>query len=293
MAPIMVGGSILMGKVKYIFVALKVAKFGPLASMVISSFAYSFIFGPAYAVGMVGLIFCHECGHAIVMRYYNIPFSPMVFVPFMGAVIVMKDKPKNAFQDAMVAFGGPVLGTVSAAVVATAAMTTNSQLLHALADWGYLINLFNLLPIGSMDGGRIGNAISPHIGALGVTAGGAMIYYNAVSNPIFYLIMLGGTYTTASRYFGWDKEDPSYYQIPPSQQTGLFGGYVGLIATLLLLKAQNDKSRLTPRQLEAQAAGHTVSVDNQKDDGVYDDYFPDLNKYYGFTDNDDDERGKE
>ena len=84
----------------------------------------------------------------------------------------------------------------SAAAVGTAlvAVSTDSQLLYALADWGYLINLFNLLPIGTMDGGRIGNAISPAIGVAGLVGGGALIYYNTIHNPIFYLIMLGGTW---------------------------------------------------------------------------------------------------
>jgi Zn-dependent protease len=54
----------------------------------------------------------------------------------------------------MVAFGGPVAGTVAAGVVGVVGVMTGSQLLIALADFGYMINLFNLLPIGSMDGGE-------------------------------------------------------------------------------------------------------------------------------------------
>jgi hypothetical protein len=70
---------------KYVLVALKLTKMAPLASMVITSGTYALFFGWPYAIGMVGLIFFHECGHAVVMHRYNVPFSPMVFVPFMGA----------------------------------------------------------------------------------------------------------------------------------------------------------------------------------------------------------------
>ena len=108
--------SVLAGKTKYLFVALKLTKFTSLASMVVTSIGYSFFFGWPYAVGMVGLIFFHECGHAVMMRRYGVPFSPMVFVPFMGAVIAMKDEPRNSYEEAMIAFGGPVLGSVAAAV---------------------------------------------------------------------------------------------------------------------------------------------------------------------------------
>jgi len=52
----------------------------------------------------------------------------------------MKDQPKDAWQDAMIAFGGPVLGTVGAAGVAASANLTDSQLLFALADFGYMVN---------------------------------------------------------------------------------------------------------------------------------------------------------
>jgi len=67
--------SLLAGKTKYLFVALKVTKMAPLASMVLSSLAYGALFGPAYGVGMVGLIFVHECGHAVAMKHYGYVYS--------------------------------------------------------------------------------------------------------------------------------------------------------------------------------------------------------------------------
>jgi hypothetical protein len=65
------GVSLLAGKSKYLLVALKVTKLAPLASMVVSSLAYATLFGPLYGVGMVGLIFVHECGHAAAMKHYG------------------------------------------------------------------------------------------------------------------------------------------------------------------------------------------------------------------------------
>ena len=55
-----------------------------------------------------------------------------------------------------------------------------------------MINLFNLIPVGMLDGGRIGNALSPYTGVAGVGLAGSMIYSGAVANPIFYLITLAG-----------------------------------------------------------------------------------------------------
>ena len=138
-------GALLLSKGKGILAALKLTKLASLGSMFLSIGAYSMFFGLPYAVGVVGLITVHEVGHALVMYQRGIPFSPMVFMPFMGASIAMRQRPRDAWEDAMVAFGGPVLGSMGAAGVAVAGHMTQSQLLFALADFGFMINLFNLV----------------------------------------------------------------------------------------------------------------------------------------------------
>lgn len=271
------GASFLAGKMKFVLVGLKLTKATPLISMVLTSATYSLFFGWPYAVGMVGLIFVHECGHAVVLKYYNVPFSPMVFIPFMGAVISMKERPKNSYEEALIAFGGPVLGSAAALVVATQGYATDSQLLYALADWGLMVNLFNLLPIGSLDGGRICSAISPSISVLGLLGGGAMIYTGTVSNPIFYLVMMAGTYQTASRFMGWDEAPEDYYRISYQTQGSLFTAYLALVAALLLAMKENNTRRKTPKQLKQEAENPFDTVSEPwtgNDDGVYDDFFP-------------------
>ena len=271
------GASFLAGKMKFVLVALKLTKATPLISMVLTSATYSLFFGWPYAIGMVGLIFVHECGHAVVMKYYNVPFSPMVFIPFMGAVISMKERPKNSYEEALIAFGGPVLGSAAALAVATQGYATDSQLLYALADWGLMINLFNLLPIGSMDGGRICSAVSPSIGVLGLIGGGYMIYSGTISNPIFYLVMMAGTYQTTSRLMGWEEAPEDYYRISYQAQGGLFSAYLALIASLLLAMQENNRRRKTPKQLKQEAQNPSDFFPEPwagNKDGVYDDFFP-------------------
>jgi hypothetical protein len=139
-------GSVLFGKAKYVLLALKVTKLSSVASMLLSSAAYGFIFGWPYGIGMVGLIFVHECGHALAMLRHKIPFTPMVFVPFMGASIGMTEHAPNAGVEAEIALAGPILGSCAALSLGVVGDVSDSQLLLALAHWGYLINLFNLLP---------------------------------------------------------------------------------------------------------------------------------------------------
>lgn len=125
------GALLLWGKGKYLLVALKLTKLASLGSMVLTIGTYSMFFGVPYAVGMVGLITVHEAGHALVMLQRGIPFSPMVFVPFMGAVIAMNQQPRDAWEDALVAFGGPVLGSAGALGVMAVGHMTDSQLMYA------------------------------------------------------------------------------------------------------------------------------------------------------------------
>mmetsp|Transcript_20329 Transcript_20329/g.47280 ORF Transcript_20329/g.47280 Transcript_20329/m.47280 type:complete len:336 (-) Transcript_20329:33-1040(-) len=141
----------LFGKTKYLLAALKFTKLASLGSMLVTIGTYSLFFGWPYAAGMVGLIAVHEAGHAAVLQAKGIPFSPAVFVPFVGAVIATKQLPRDAWDDAVIGYGGPALGSVGAAAVAVAAHAADSQLLYALSDFGFMINLFNLLPIGSME----------------------------------------------------------------------------------------------------------------------------------------------
>jgi Zn-dependent protease len=125
-----------------------------------------------------------------------------------------------------------------------------------------MINLFNLLPIGSMDGGRIANAISPYFGLAGLAGGAGLIYIGAISNPIFYIIMFGGAYSSATRFFGWNKNtdddgqqtDPGaeerYYNIGLPKQATLSASYLALISVLFYGMYENNTKKKSRRQLQ-------------------------------------------
>jgi Zn-dependent protease len=215
----------------------------------------NFSVGFPYAVGMTSLILIHESGHALMMRKLGIPFSPMVFIPFMGAAVAMRERPKDAYEEALVAFGGPVLGSVGALGFAGAAHAMDSHLLFALADFGFMINLFNLIPLGSMDGGRICGAISPYAGVVGLGMGGLMAYEGMVTNPIFYLILLGGGYETFMRFYDpLGHAPPNYYRITSGQRAAITGGYFGLAGALFAAMAWNRQFMMTPEQLQRKSS---------------------------------------
>ncbi|MGH7215579.1 MAG: site-2 protease family protein [Tepidisphaeraceae bacterium] len=149
-----------------------------LGSMVLSIAVYAMFLGVPFAAGFVLLILVHELGHVIAMRYYKLRASAPIFIPFLGAVINLRDQPKDAKVEAVVGIGGPVLGTVGALACYGAYLATGSPLLLELSFWGFFLNLFNMLPVPPLDGGRVTAAVSPWIwmigflGLLGITVRG-------------------------------------------------------------------------------------------------------------------------
>ncbi|KAL7505291.1 hypothetical protein ACHAXN_002775 [Cyclotella atomus] len=244
------GGLMLYSNGKYILGALKLTKFASLGSMMLTVGAYTAFYGFPYAVGMTSLILIHESGHALAMKKLGIPFSPMVFIPFMGAAVAMRKRPKDAYEEALVAFGGPVLGSVGALGFAGAAHAMDSHLLFALADFGFMINLFNLIPLGMMDGGRICGAISPYAGLIGLGLGSTMALEGMISNPIFYLILLGGGYETFMRLYDPGRSPPNYYKITNGQKAAITAGYFGLAGSLVAAMAWNREYIIPPQELQ-------------------------------------------
>lgn len=251
LASIGTAGMLLAGKGKYLIGALKLTKFASLGSMLVTVGTYSMFYGWPFATGMVGLILVHESGHALMMHKLGIPFKPMVFIPFLGAAVAMKERPRDAFEEALVAFGGPVLGSIGAAGVFAAGVATNSNLLVALGDFGFMINLFNLLPIGMMDGGRICGAVSPYAGVVGLGIGGTMVYNGMISNPIFYLILLAGGWETFQKFYNPAQHvPPKYYSISGAQRTGITAGYFALVASLFAAMSVSSAMKKTPEELQ-------------------------------------------
>src|SRR6185503_17907018 len=110
-------------------------------TIVLSVGAYTLLWGWRFAVLFVLLLFVHELGHALWMRKEGIPAGAPVFIPFLGAVIAMKGRPRNAYVEAKIGLAGPVLGTLGAAVVLGLGELQDSDLLRAAASTGFLLNL--------------------------------------------------------------------------------------------------------------------------------------------------------
>ena len=121
---------------------------------------YSGIFGWKLAAGIVLLIFVHEMGHVLAAVALGIPVSAPIFIPFVGAAIVMKQNPRDAISEAIMAYAGPLAGGVGSWACLLAGRAYDVPLLVVVGAFSFGINLFNLIPVPPLDGGRICAAVS-------------------------------------------------------------------------------------------------------------------------------------
>ena len=169
-----------------------------IGSMIISIVVYTMMFskdagglrfGLEFATGFVLLMLVHEMGHVFAMRFYGLSASPPIFIPFLGALINLRQSPRNALEEAIVGIGGPVLGTVGAVVTYFIYLKTGSQLFYELAMFGFLLNLFNMLPVPPLDGGRVTAAVSPWIWIPGLLVAAYLLIFDSF-NPILILLLV-------------------------------------------------------------------------------------------------------
>ena len=200
-------------------------------SMIVSVGAYALIWGWKFAIGFVVLLFIHEMGHVIALRREGVQASAPVFIPFMGAVVWAKSLGGNALAEARVGLAGPILGTIGAAACLPIAAATGSDLWRALAFTGFFLNLFNLLPVLPLDGGRAMAALSPWMWFVGF---GLLVAATFLfPSPIMLLILLFGGMETLRRWRARKTpQSEAYHQVSRGQRAAVAVVYLGLAVAL-------------------------------------------------------------
>jgi Zn-dependent protease len=204
-------------------------------TMLLSLAVYATLWGWRFAAGFIGLMLLHEMGHYVAARQRGLAVGAPMFIPFVGAWIELKDKPVDVRTEAYVAMAGPLVGTVGAVAVYLWGRQTGSNLLLAIAYSGLFLNLFNLLPISPLDGGRITAIISPRIWLIGAPMMLAMLVYRP--SPVLLIVALVAfpQLVKAWRYDPQSPENIAYYGVPLQSKLEYGGLYLALTAYLAVL----------------------------------------------------------
>lgn len=211
---------------------IKLKYIGLVLSMLVSIAAYSLFFGWTFAACFVLLIFVHEMGHVIELRRQGVPATAPLFIPFLGAFVGMKGSPRSAFQEGLSGLAGPIFGTAASVVVAFWANATGSKFLMALAFVGFFMNLFNLLPMLPLDGGRAAAALHPAIWLVGLV--GLLVWEVVFPSPVIPIVLILGGFELWRRWrYRNSPVSRAYYSLLPQQRLWIGLIYLSLIAVTI------------------------------------------------------------
>ena len=237
--PTLAIGLLVIGKLlaKLKFLVLPLLKILPLllktgGSMFFTIWIYAMNWGWPYAVGFVLLLLVHELGHLLAARQAGLKVGTPMFIPFMGAFIALKENPSNAWVEAWVALGGPLLGSLGALGCVGLYLMTGYPLLLALAYSGFFLNLFNLAPLGILDGGRIAGAISPWLWAVGLVVVAVMLLHHF--NFLLLVILVTSLPRLKILFRGKTAQEARYFEVTPAQRGWVAFLYFGLALLLVV-----------------------------------------------------------
>jgi Zn-dependent protease len=225
-----------------LFLLPKVKLLATFGSAFVSIAAYALLWGWPFAAGFVVLLFLHELGHVIQLRREGVRASAPMFIPFLGAVITARSMGDDAAAEARVGLAGPILGSIASLAPLAIWLATGSDFWRALAYVGFFINLFNLLPVLPLDGGRAMAALSPVIWLVGLA--GLVALAIVFPNPIIFLILLFGGFESWRRWRARNTpEGRAYHAIPARTRALVAVAYLGLAAALAVGVAETFVSR--------------------------------------------------
>ena len=218
------------------FFILPLLKFLPIilksgGTMVLMIWIYTMMWGWKFGVGFVLLLLVHECGHLLVAKKFGLKDSAPIFIPFMGAFIALKEAPRNAWMEACVGIGGPLLGSLGALICNSLGEIFDAPVFIALAWFGYFLNLFNLTPVGMLDGGRIVTAMSRWLWLPGFAV---LVWFGwKYPNFVVWLMIFLSLPRIISLFRKRTEEEQHYYEVTPNQRWTMSILYFGLIVTLI------------------------------------------------------------
>jgi len=200
-------------------------------TMLLSMAVYAMSFGWPYAVGLVLLILVHELGHFIAARQSGLEVGAPVFIPFVGAWISLKESHMTPATEAHVAMAGPMLGSVAAFVCYLMGISGHGRIYMALAQAGFMLNLFNLVPLAPLDGGRLVGVISPKLWLVGVPMLIGLFLWRP--SPLLVLLAIASAPQVIAAFKG---EVPGHATLGSTGEKLRYGvQYLGLAAALAIM----------------------------------------------------------
>lgn len=136
------------------FLLLGLTKASTFLSMFAFFATYWAIHGWPLALGIVVTIYIHEMGHVSMLHQLGIRASAPLFIPGVGALVMLKQHVGDPLTDAKIGLAGPLWGCGAAIAAGIVYAVTGAPIWRAIAQLTAFLNLFNLIPVWQLDGSR-------------------------------------------------------------------------------------------------------------------------------------------
>jgi Zn-dependent protease len=224
---------------KYAFLILvKIPFLLTAGTALVSVVAYSFLGGPWFAVGLVLMIFVHEMGHVVEIRRQGMAATAPIFIPFLGAAIFQRSHAQSPMRQAQIGIAGPIAGTIGATVALILYGETHWVVLLIWAYYGFLINLFNMIPFGMLDGGWILAPVSKWFQVAGLAAI-ALLWITGGISPLVIIILVIGLPMVYQRFRN-PALDAYLTSGPAAPRVAMGLAWLGLVAYLSFFFLQTE-----------------------------------------------------
>jgi Zn-dependent protease len=235
--------ALLLGALAYgkyaLLVIFKVPALATLGTALVSVAAYSFLGGPWFAVGLVAMIFVHEMGHVVEIRRQGMQATAPIFIPFLGAAIFQRSHAQSPMRQAQIGIAGPVAGTIGATAALVLYGSTHWVVLLMWAYYGFLINLFNMIPFGMLDGGWILAPVSKWIQVAGLAVL-AFLWVDGLISPLVIIIVVLGLPIVFQRFRN-PAMDAYLTSGPAGPRYAMGAAWLGLVAYLSFFFFQTEQ----------------------------------------------------
>ena len=221
-----------------VLLIFKVPALLTLGSALVSVAAYSLLAGPWVAVGLVLMIFVHEMGHVVEIRRQGMQATAPIFIPFLGAAIFQRSHAQSPIRQAQIGIAGPIAGTIGATAALVLYGSSHWIVLLIWAYYGFLINLFNLIPFGMLDGGWILAPVSKWVQVAGLAVLVALFFSGQVSPLIIIIVVLG--VPIVFQRFRNRALDAQLTSGPAGPRYAMGAAWLGLVAYLAFFFFQTD-----------------------------------------------------
>jgi Zn-dependent protease len=198
-------------------------------SFAVTIVAYTTKWPLAVVLGFVVITLIHEIGHAVLIRAKGLRAGFLVFIPFIGGAVTLKDQPRSAYDDALIGLAGPFAGTIASLWCLQLYKWKHDPLWLLVAFLGFALQLINLLPIGMLDGGRISAAITKWMWVFG----GAALVWKVWDqpNPLTIIILILAAFQVYGSILR-EAEDAKFYEVTATQRGAIAILYFSLVIFL-------------------------------------------------------------